>query len=318
MFTHFFYDLTHFDSSFFHTLRYLLLKPGFLTREYMEGRRVSYLHPIRMYVFCSAIFFLFFFTFFNPKGALTFDVNSPITQKERGAYIKKLQAKLDKDTANTFLKARLMIAKDSTRSVTNQEMYNDTELEEGVIHLGKKSYKSLEEYDSLERNLPSAARDGWFLNRLTRKSIVINNKYRQNPQEAWSKLGDNILHKLPYMLFVSLPLFALILRLVYLRCRKTFYFADHGVFTIHLYVFSFLVLFVMFGLSELQRIASDMEVVTLILFFSMPVYLYIAMLKFYRQGWSKTFIKFILVSLLSIIIMAVIFILFTFFSAFTL
>ncbi|MFI5131717.1 MAG: DUF3667 domain-containing protein, partial [Chitinophagales bacterium] len=60
--THFFYDITHFDGKFFTTLKDLLFKPGFLTREYMKGRRVNYLNPIRMYVFTSAIFFLVFFS----------------------------------------------------------------------------------------------------------------------------------------------------------------------------------------------------------------------------------------------------------------
>jgi hypothetical protein len=60
--THFTYDVTHFDGKFFSTLRYLLFKPGFLSHEYLRGRRASYLHPIRMYVFTSALFFLIFFT----------------------------------------------------------------------------------------------------------------------------------------------------------------------------------------------------------------------------------------------------------------
>ncbi|HEX4852390.1 MAG TPA: DUF3667 domain-containing protein, partial [Puia sp.] len=49
--THFFYDITHFDGKFFVTLKDLLIKPGFLSREYMIGRRMSYLDPIRMYIF---------------------------------------------------------------------------------------------------------------------------------------------------------------------------------------------------------------------------------------------------------------------------
>ena len=65
MFTHFFYDITHFDGSFFVTLKDLLFKPGFLSREYMLGRRKKYLHPVRMYVFTSAVFFLVFFSLFH-------------------------------------------------------------------------------------------------------------------------------------------------------------------------------------------------------------------------------------------------------------
>ena len=59
---HFFNDITHFDGKFFSTVKYLLKKPGFLSKEYMIGRRASYLNPIRMYVFTSAIFFIILFS----------------------------------------------------------------------------------------------------------------------------------------------------------------------------------------------------------------------------------------------------------------
>jgi hypothetical protein len=59
---HFFNDITHFDGKFFSTVKYLLRKPGFLSSEYMIGRRAAYLNPIRMYVFTSAIFFIIFFS----------------------------------------------------------------------------------------------------------------------------------------------------------------------------------------------------------------------------------------------------------------
>jgi hypothetical protein len=78
MFTHFFYDVTHFDSQFFHTVHHLILKPGFLSKEYIKGRRKSYLHPIRMYVFTSAIFFLLFFSLFQPKEKIGQNINKPV------------------------------------------------------------------------------------------------------------------------------------------------------------------------------------------------------------------------------------------------
>ena len=59
--SHFFEDLTHFDGKFFVTVKDLIIKPGFLTREYVAGRRMSYLNPIRMYIFISAMFFLVLF-----------------------------------------------------------------------------------------------------------------------------------------------------------------------------------------------------------------------------------------------------------------
>jgi hypothetical protein len=44
---HFFSDVTHWDSQFLTTIKDLIIKPGFLTREYEAGKRSSYLDPIR-------------------------------------------------------------------------------------------------------------------------------------------------------------------------------------------------------------------------------------------------------------------------------
>jgi hypothetical protein len=59
---HFVEDLTHFDGKLWKTLKLLLFKPGKLTQFYMDGKRATYIHPIRMYLFISAVFFLFMFT----------------------------------------------------------------------------------------------------------------------------------------------------------------------------------------------------------------------------------------------------------------
>ncbi|GGK65313.1 DUF3667 domain-containing protein [Rufibacter glacialis] len=48
----------HFDTKFFTTVKYLLLKPGKLTEEFIGNRRASYVPPFRLYVFISFFFFL--------------------------------------------------------------------------------------------------------------------------------------------------------------------------------------------------------------------------------------------------------------------
>lgn len=53
-------DIVHYDSQFLTTLKYLVTRPAFLTKEYWAGRRVRYVNPIKLYVFISFVFFLFF------------------------------------------------------------------------------------------------------------------------------------------------------------------------------------------------------------------------------------------------------------------
>ena len=133
--------------------------------------------------------------------------------------------------------AALMLAKDTNRVLTGKDVLK-LERKGLTFNFADRNYKNQAEYDSFQKTLPAARRDGWFKRRLTKKQIEINKKYSENLDEIGKKLVESILHRLPYMLFVSLPLFALILKLLYIR-RKQFYYADHGIFTIHLYIFSF-------------------------------------------------------------------------------
>lgn len=50
--------ITHADSRLWRTLSPLLFRPGFLTREFLRGRRVRYLPPFRLYIVASVLFFL--------------------------------------------------------------------------------------------------------------------------------------------------------------------------------------------------------------------------------------------------------------------
>jgi hypothetical protein len=155
--------------------------------------------------------------------------------------------------------------------------------------------------------------------RLIRKTIDINKKFREDPDKIGAKLMDSFLHRLPYLLFVSLPLFALFLKLVYIR-RKQFYYADHGVFTIHLYIFSFILLMVVFGVGKLEALTGNTvtNLLTIALFIWLLIYLYKAMRRFYGQGRIKTIIKYLLVALLSLVMMLVLLFIFLVFSAVTL
>jgi hypothetical protein len=51
-------DLTHADSRLWRTVGALLYRPGYLTREFLSGRRARYLPPVRLYLVISVLFFL--------------------------------------------------------------------------------------------------------------------------------------------------------------------------------------------------------------------------------------------------------------------
>jgi hypothetical protein len=45
-----FHELLHLDGRLFQSIRWLFTRPGFLTREHIEGRRASYAAPMRLYL----------------------------------------------------------------------------------------------------------------------------------------------------------------------------------------------------------------------------------------------------------------------------
>lgn len=50
--------LFHFDNKIWTSLKYLFLYPGKITKDYIEGKRIRFVPPMRMYIFFSFVFFL--------------------------------------------------------------------------------------------------------------------------------------------------------------------------------------------------------------------------------------------------------------------
>jgi hypothetical protein len=70
-------DLTHADSRLWRTLGALLFRPGFLTREFLDGRRARYLPPVRLYLVLSVVFFLYASTVHGPLRMIEVDATQP-------------------------------------------------------------------------------------------------------------------------------------------------------------------------------------------------------------------------------------------------
>ncbi len=316
MVKHFLYDITHFDSKFFDSMKFLLLKPGFLPQEYMKGKRASYLNPIKKYVFTSAIFFLLFFSFFLNKSAIQVNPDKPVDREKIPEIVETLKERLAQDTGNVKLKKALQVFTDSSRPPTQADMAAFVD-DFTLISVSGRKYEDLHEYDSVQKSLPSKERDGWFIKLIQRKNMQLKEKYRSDPRMGVDKLIDAFLHKLPYMLFVSLPIFALILKLLYIR-RKNFYYADHGIFSIYHYIFTFLLLIIVFTLDKLNDyVQSDIfDILTLLSFLSGGLYLYLSMKRFYGQGHPKTILKFLLLNISGIVMLIILFFFFVIFSVF--
>lgn len=90
-------------------------------------------------------------------------------------------------------------------------------------------------------------------------------------------------------LFILLPIFTLFLRFFYIR--RKFTYVEHLIFVFHTQTVFFLLLIVFVLLNFFTQNAPIWLFTVLFL-----IYLYLAMKKFYSQGYIKTFIKYILVN----------------------
>jgi hypothetical protein len=69
------HGVLHFETKAWRTLPMLLLRPGKLTREYIDGRRVRYVSPLAMLLFLLFVMFLVF-SLTSPKVTLGGDLNA--------------------------------------------------------------------------------------------------------------------------------------------------------------------------------------------------------------------------------------------------
>jgi hypothetical protein len=308
--SHFFRDITHFDGKFFSTLKYLMIRPGFLSLEYMKGRRASYVNPIRMYIFTSAFFFLIFFSIFKIDRQKL--MSQSTINKKTWAQIEKM----DSATFSNFTKDINVENDREAKPMTRAEFkehYDSLFSGKAINFSSNTTYRSKAAYDSARRS--GKVEHNWFTRQLMYKMIDINDKYKNDSGGAVSAFFYELVHSLPQMVFISLPIFALLLKLLYIR-RKEYYYVSHGIFSLHFYIFIFIAMLVMFGLGALNA-RLDWTLITVIetiMGFGLLFYLYKAMRKFYGQRRGKTILKFSILCLLLLITFILLFLAFIFYS----
>lgn len=238
LFTHFFEDLTHYESSFWKTLKYLFLKPGLVVNEFLSGKRKKYINPIRLYIFVS--FITFFIPFILPKFNDSSETEKVATKKIEGieyAGHKNIQTANELDSIFQKLPAaerdtfKYNIIKTTLLGI---EEKSDTARKGLRVNIfGEKDYKTIEELDAAYKHKSGPI--NWVKYKLIKKKFSI-----KNDDKLGEKFLDIFLHNLSKVLFVYLPIFAFILWLFH--NKKRWFYYDHGIFT--LYYFSLLLLMI--------------------------------------------------------------------------
>lgn len=208
LFIHFFEDLTHYENAFWRTIKNLLFKPSALTKEYLSGKRLSYLAPVRLYIFISFVTFLLLALFPSETNVLSNNAKkeTTVTTKNKSLQTDQYDEKWNPDDANE---------------------------KDNILNFG---YTSVAQLDSIQKNGSEAEKLSDWNYWLNRKIQIV--KANNTQSEIIEKFIYSFSNNLPKVLFVFMPIFAFFLWLFH--NKKKWYYFDHGIFTLH--YFSFLLL----------------------------------------------------------------------------
>ena len=290
---HFFEDLTHFDGKFFTTVKDLILRPGYLTREYVAGRRMSYLNPIRMYIFISALFFLALFAGSSENNDQqennTHAVN--IYRQELADSLRAAKA----DSLHSVYNKTLAATLDTIGLKPNEDSLGLRYSNAGTVTIDiiENKYNSLREYDSIQRTKPDSLRDKGMMH------WIIRNNVRQKEKHGGRNklhLEVDVRHDVPKVMFILLPLFALYVGWFY--SRRKYYYVNHAIFSVHFHSFAFL--FFLFMLLVNALIPGEWTAIILMIITPITVFVYLvaALHGMYRGSWGRSFAKAVGIALL--------------------
>ncbi|WP_273276895.1 DUF3667 domain-containing protein [Maribacter polysiphoniae] len=280
------------DARFFRSFIPLMLKPGVLARRFVDGKRLSYLHPAQFYLFISVVFF-FIFSFSVRKA------DNEVTQALKKGFNRELtidSLQLKEDSLNVGLAKKtikenpvLTGISDKDLVVLDSVMDAEQNVSVSSFRIKRKLLDSLITVDAPKANKLKAMGLEENAGALTRKIYGQMLKfYEQKGVGILNTLYDTI----PIAMFFMLPLFAVLLKLFYWR-RGTF--AHHMVFSFYFFTF----IFTSFCLLILADMLIDIPVWLEVLFFlSFIVYLLLALHNFYKSSWIGAFFKANIISFL--------------------
>lgn len=293
-----------------------MLRPGLIPKEYINGRRMRYLDPIRMYLFTSALFFLVFFSFsgLEIEGK---EGEKTMSTEQRLEYSSILYKKIQEGDTIGRPDRQLMYLTDTAYQIRLSSptgaAISDTSF---LIQMGgQPRLMTARKTSRINVNMGS----NWLNRKINDRWSRYNQKHGGDTRFLIADLLKIFLHQLPYLLFISLPFFALLLKWLYIK-RKNFLYSDHAIFTLYHYIFSFIMLLILLVFDRVTRGFDNgfIDLVKTLLFLSGGLYLFIAMKRFYAQGFGKTTVKFLLLNISGMLVMLILFLIFLIISLFQL
>ena len=255
-----FEDIFSWDSRVLKTIVALILKPGFLTKEYFLGRRASYIPPLRLYITSSLLFFLYL----SFQNVINTEINSDITNdassEEKTLIVDEVLADSNKST-----KTEVQAADESSSEIA-------AAIEEINI-----SWLTEEENLRLQSSLQTRAD----------KALLVL-------QEDPGQIANSFLDIAPAIMFLLLPLFALLLKIVYITSGR--FYAEHLVLAVHNHSALFLII-LLSALLEWLATITELYLGSTIVLAWLPLYMFLSLKKVFSETLPITLFKFTLLGL---------------------
>ncbi len=280
---HFFENVFNLDSRIFQTITKLCI-PGKLTIEYFKGKHRTYYHPIRLYLVMSLIFFAIL-SLKKDSIVIGFNVNtttkSALKKAEKEKHFLEFSAILDttkqlilKDNEHPEVKAAMDSLFQQLPQVPLRDSINITLItREKEYKFDQRDVMTLEADELIEKYKV----EGLFNKISVRQGV----RFARDQALFFRQIVSN----LPWMLLVMMPALALFFKILYIRHKR--FFVEHLVFNFHHHAFAFFLFSIIFLLPHKYTLLIAPFGAGVVL-----IFLFLAMIKVYQQGFGKTFIKF--------------------------
>ena len=286
-------EFLNWDSKFFTSIALLILKPWRLTNEFLAGKRVRYVNPLRLYLLASILFF--FAVNYGAKG-IHFDP-SKMDSKDR--------AELESDLKNADLppEARQKL----------EALLRDSSPSPAPSPLANEPSPSPASTISSNRASPQPAESAHEQKKYgkigERPFVVFDENKSSTPFERWiearakEKMGEKgtkmglfigtLVSNMPYLMLCCSPLFAFVLKILYIR-RRIFYI-DHLIYALHIHTFFYTAItLIVLTTIGLNRVAPGVAAgwIIALLWIAFVTQIFLSIRYVYRLGWFLTIFKF--------------------------
>jgi Protein of unknown function (DUF3667) len=299
-------EFLNWDSKFFTTIALLILKPWRLTNEFLAGKRVRYVNPLRLYLLASI---LFFFAVNYGAKRINFDA-SKLGPKNRA----DLAAELKKEDLPPAAREKLeALLRDSSPSPAPSPATNTpsptpapTASSDVASQPTESANEHKKEYGKIGER-PFVAFDD--AKSTTPFERWIEARAKEKMGEHGTKMGlfiSTLFSNLPYMMGCCIPLFACVLKVLYIR-RRIFYI-DHLIYALHIHTFFYTaIMLIVLATIGLNRFAPGAVagLVIVFLWIAFVTQIFLSIRYVYRQGWFFTIFKFLFGGFVYLIVLVI-------------